>query len=113
MFAVVDLGGSQIKVEEGDCIRVNAISGEPGEKITLGNVLLIGQDDETKVGMPKVEGASVEASILDHGKAKKIRVFKMKRRKGFRRHNGHRQPFTELKIDKISASSKSRGDHGA
>jgi large subunit ribosomal protein L21 len=103
MFAVVDLGGSQIKVEEGDRIRVNTISGEPGEKVTLENVLLIGQDGDTKIGTPRVEGASVEASILDHGKAKKIRVFRMKRRKGFRRHNGHRQPFTELQIDKISA----------
>ena len=71
--------------------------------MTLDNVLLIGQDGDTKVGTPKVEGATVEASILDHGKAKKIKVFKMKRRKGYRRHNGHRQPFTELQIEKISA----------
>ena len=103
MFAVVDLGGSQIKVEEGDRVRVNTISGEPGDKITLENVLLIDQDGDTKVGTPKVEGASVEASIVEHGKAKKVRVFKMKRRKGYRRHNGHRQPYTDLQIDKISA----------
>jgi len=103
MFAVVDLGGSQIKVEEGDRVRVNTISGEPGEKITLDNVLLIDQDGDTKVGTPKLEGASVEASIIEHGKAKKVRVFKMKRRKGYRRHNGHRQPYTDLQIDKISA----------
>ena len=69
MFAVVDLGGSQIKVEEGDRVRVNTISGEPGDKITLENVLLIDQDGDTKVGTPKVEGASVEASIVEHGKA--------------------------------------------
>ena len=103
MFAVVDLGGSQIRVEEGDRVRVNTIAGEPGDKVTLDNVLLVGQDGDTKVGTPKVEGATVEASILDHGKAKKIRVFKMKRRKGYRRTNGHRQPYTELQIDKISA----------
>jgi len=103
MFAVVDLGGSQIKVEEGDRIRVNTIPGEPGDKVTLENVLLIERDGDTKVGTPRVEGATVEASILEHGKAKKIRVFKMKRRKGYRRHNGHRQPFTELQIEKISA----------
>ena len=103
MFAVVDLGGSQIKVEEGDRVRVNTIAGEPGDKVTLDNVLLVGEAGDTKVGTPKVEGATVEASILDHGKAKKVRVFKMKRRKGYRRHNGHRQPFTELQIDKISA----------
>jgi large subunit ribosomal protein L21 len=103
MFAVVGLGGSQIKVEEGDRIRVNTIPGEPGDKVTLENVLLIERDGDTKVGTPRVEGATVEASILEHGKAKKIRVFKMKRRKGYRRHNGHRQPFTELQIEKISA----------
>lgn len=103
MFAVVDLGGSQVRVEEGDRVRVNTISGEPGDKVTLDNVLLVGQDGDTKVGTPKVEGATVEASILEHGKAKKIKVFKMKRRKGYRRTNGHRQPFTELKIEKISA----------
>lgn len=103
MFAVVDLGGSQIRVEEGDRVRVNTIAGEPGDKVTLDNVLLVGQDGDTKIGTPKVEGAAVEASILDQGKAKKIRVFKMKRRKGYRRTNGHRQPYTELQIDKISA----------
>jgi large subunit ribosomal protein L21 len=103
MFAVVDLGGSQVKVEEGDQIRVNTISGEPGEKITLENVLMVGAEGDMKIGTPRVEGASVEASILDHGKAKKIRVFKMKRRKGYRRTNGHRQPYTDIQINKISA----------
>jgi large subunit ribosomal protein L21 len=103
MFAVVDLGGSQVKVEEGDRIRVNTIPGEPGEKITLENVLMVGAEGDMKIGTPRVDGASVEASILDHGKAKKIRVFKMKRRKGYRRTNGHRQPYTEIQINKISA----------
>ena len=69
MFAVVDLGGSQIKVEEGDRIRVNTIPGEPGDKVTLEKVLLIEQDGDTKVGTPRVEGATVEASILEHVKA--------------------------------------------
>ncbi len=103
MFAVVDLGGSQVKVEEGDRIRVNTIPGEPGEKVTLENVLMVGAEGDMKIGTPRVDGASVEASILDHGKAKKIRVFKMKRRKGYRRTNGHRQPYTEIQINKISA----------
>ena len=71
MFAVVDLGGSQVKVEEGDTIRVNTIEGEPGDKVTLEKVILIGQDGDTKIGTPRVEGASVEASIIEHGKAKK------------------------------------------
>ena len=101
MFAVVDLGGSQVKVEEGDRIRVNTLSGEPGEKVTLENVLMVGAEGDMKVGTPRVEGASVEASILDHGKAKKIRVFKMKRRKGYRVKNGHRQQFTKVLIENI------------
>jgi large subunit ribosomal protein L21 len=103
MFAVVDLGGSQVKVEEGDRIRVNTISGEPGEKVTLENVLMVGAEGDMRIGTPRVEGASVEASILDQGKAKKIRVFKMKRRKGYRRTNGHRQPYTDIQINKILA----------
>ena len=103
MFAVVDLGGSQVKVEEGDRIRVNTIPGEPGEKVTLENVLMVGAEGDMRIGTPRVEGASVEASILDQGKAKKIRVFKMKRRKGYRRTNGHRQPYTDIQINKILA----------
>ncbi len=103
MFAVVDLGGSQVKVEEGDRIRVNTISGELGEKVTLENVLMVGAEGDMRIGTPRVEGASVEASILDQGKAKKIRVFKMKRRKGYRRTNGHRQPYTDIQINKILA----------
>ena len=101
MFAVVDLGGSQVKVEEGDRIRVNTISGELGEKVTLENVLMVGAEGDMRIGTPRVEGASVEASILDHGKAKKIRVFKMKRRKGYRRTQGHRQDYTEIRVDEI------------
>ena len=102
MYAVVDVAGSQVKVQEGDRIRVSRLAAEAGEKITLDRVLLVG-GAETRVGTPQVEGAAVEASVLGHGRAAKIIVFKMKRRKGYRRKNGHRQPFTELQIDKISA----------
>jgi large subunit ribosomal protein L21 len=102
MYAVVDVAGSQYKVQEGDHIRVSRISSEAGEKLTFDNVLLIG-GEETRIGTPQVEGAAVEASVLGHGREAKVIVFKMKRRKGYRRKNGHRQGYTELQIDKISA----------
>ena len=104
MYAVVEIGGSQLKVAQGDRIRVNRMQGEVGEKITLERVLLLAGEGEPRVGAPVVDGASVEASILAHGKAKKVIVFKMKRRKDYRRRNGHRQPFTELKIESITAN---------
>jgi len=102
MYAVVDVAGSQYKVQEGDRIRVSHLGSEAGEKLTFDNILLIG-GEETRIGAPKVEGAAVEASVLGHGRADKIIVFKKKRRKGYRRKNGHRQSYTELQIDKISA----------
>lgn len=105
MYAVVDVAGSQIKVEEGDRIRVSRLGAEAGAKLTFDRVLIVGGNGEPRVGAPQVEGASVEASVLGHGRAKKVVIFKMKRRKGYRRKNGHRQPYTEIQIDKISAQS--------
>ena len=102
MYAVVDIAGSQYKVQEGDNIRVARLEAEEGASVTFDRVLLVG-GDETKVGTPQVEGAAVEASGKGHGRSDKIIVFKMKRRKTYRRKNGHRQPYTELQIDKISA----------
>ncbi len=103
MYAVVQVGGRQLKVQEGDKIRVQKLEGEPGSKVTLDNVLLVSDDSGTRIGAPTVDGATVETSVLDHGRDKKVIVFKMKRRKGYRRKNGHRQPYTDLQIDKISA----------
>jgi len=103
MYAVVEVAGQQVKVQEGDRIRVSRLKAEAGESLTLDRVLLVSKDGETSVGRPQVDGASVEASVLGHGKHDKITVFKMKRRKGYRRKNGHRQPYTELRIDGISA----------
>ncbi len=102
MYAVVDIAGKQVKVEEGDRIRVPKLDAESGEKITLDRVLLVGGEGESRGGTPQVEGAAVEAQVLGHGRDRKVIVFKMKRRKGYRRKNGHRQPFTELQVDKIA-----------
>lgn len=102
MYAIVKIGGHQYKVAEDQTIYVNRISSDD-EKITLDEVLLV-KDAEGKVtvGKPTVEGAKVEAKIVEHLKADKVMVFKKKRRKGYRVKNGHRQPITQLQIEKIS-----------
>ena len=102
MYAVVKIGGHQYKVAENDTIYVNRINSED-DSITLDEVLLV-KDDKggVNVGKPTVEGAKVEAKIVDHLKADKVIVFKKKRRKGYRVKNGHRQPITRLQIEKIS-----------
>lgn len=102
MYAVVKIGGHQYKVAENDTIYVNRINSED-DSITLDEVLLV-KDDKggVKVGKPTIEGAKVEAKIVDHLKADKVIVFKKKRRKGYRVKNGHRQPITRLQIEKIS-----------
>ncbi len=103
MYAVVDIAGSQYKVQAGDNIRVARLDAEEGASLTLPHVLLVGDSDEIKVGTPQVEGAAVEALVTGHGRADKITIFKMKRRKTYRRKNGHRQSYTELQIEKIVA----------
>lgn len=102
MFAVVDIAGFQEKVEEGMKLRVPTLSEKEGATVTFENVLLLVKSDtDVAVGMPLVDGASVEAKVLGHGKSDKIRVFKMKRRKRYRRDGGHRQGFTEIEVTKI------------
>ncbi len=113
MYAVVEVAGSQVKVQEGDRIRVSRLGSQAGDKIDLDRILLVSEDGQARVGTPWVEGASVQASVLKHGLGDKVIVFKMKRRKGYRRRNGHRQPFTELQIDGISVDPSSEGQKEA
>ncbi|MBO8158713.1 50S ribosomal protein L21 [Thermosyntropha sp.] len=102
MYAVIKTGGKQYKVSEGDIVKVEKLPAEPGEKVTLEEVLLINDENGTiKVGKPVIEGAKVIAEVLEQGKGKKIYVMKYKRRKNYRRKQGHRQPFTKIKIEKI------------
>ena len=103
MYAVIRIGSHQFQVEEGATVRVPRLDADEGAKQTLTDVLLVRGDAATHVGTPTVEGASVEATVVGHGKADKIIVFKMKRRKNYRRRNGHRQQYTDLKIDGILA----------
>ena len=102
MYAVVQTGGKQYKVSVGDQLKVEKLSGTAGEVIELPCVLAVVEGEAVKVGSPVVEGASVKVEVMGHGRDKKIRVFKMKRRKKYRRTQGHRQAFTQLKVTEIS-----------
>jgi len=101
MYAIIKTGGKQYRVAEGDTLRVEKLNVE-GDEVTFDQVLLVG-GDEVKIGAPLVEGAKVSASILRQGRAKKIIVFKKKRRKGYHKKQGHRQSYTEVKITGINA----------
>ncbi|MBC8391511.1 MAG: 50S ribosomal protein L21 [Deltaproteobacteria bacterium] len=101
MYAVVSTGGKQYRVQEGDILRVEKIPGEVGTPIMFENVLLYSDGEKMSIGQPVLENISVNGHIVEQGKAKKIIVFKYKRRKRFRRKQGHRQQFTAVKIDKI------------
>ena len=102
MYAVIATGGKQYKVSEGDVIRVEKLGVEADEKVTFDQVLLV-SDQDVKVGDPTVAGASVEATVLGNGRAKKVIVYKYKRKTGYHKKNGHRQAYTEVKIEKINA----------
>ena len=102
MYAVIVTGGKQYKVSEGDTLFIEKLTAEEGDAVTFDQILMIGDGDKVTVGAPQVEGATVEAKVLKNGKAKKIYVFKMKRKKNYRRKKGHRQPFTKIEITKIN-----------
>jgi large subunit ribosomal protein L21 len=103
MYAVVSTGGKQYKVQKGETLRIEKIPGEVGGKVTLDKVLLVADGENIRVGRPMIEKAAVQASIVEQDKAKKILVFKYKRRKRYRRKAGHRQPYTAIRIDGIEA----------
>jgi large subunit ribosomal protein L21 len=103
MYAVVRTGGKQVRVTPGYAVRVEKLPGAVGESIELDQVLLVGGEGETRVGTPLVEGVKVVGTITDQGRGPKIIVFKMKRRKGYRRKMGHRQDYTEIRVDSIDA----------
>jgi large subunit ribosomal protein L21 len=102
MYAIIATGGKQYKVSEGDIITIEKLGVEAGEKVTFDQVLVVGGDD-LKVGDPTVAGATVEASVVENGKAKKVIVYKYKRKTGYHKKNGHRQQYTAVKIEKINA----------
>ena len=100
MYAVILTGGTQYKVSEGDVIRVEKLDVAEGDKVTFDQVLVL-NDGAMKIGTPVVEGAKVSATVTKNGKAKKVIVYRYKRKSGYHKKNGHRQLFTEVKIDSI------------
>lgn len=102
MYAVIETGGKQYRVQEGDTIFIERVAGNEGESLSFDKVLLVSNGEDIKVGKPYVEGVSVEGNIVEQGKAKKVVVFKFKRKKDYRKKQGHRQPYTKVKIEKIN-----------
>ncbi|MGD8834160.1 MAG: 50S ribosomal protein L21 [Desulfobacteraceae bacterium] len=103
MYAVVATGGKQYKVQPGEILRIEKLAGEVGSEVAFDQVLMLSDGENVSIGQPVVQGASVRGHIVEQGKSKKIIVFKYKRRKRYRRKQGHRQPFTAVKIDAIEA----------
>lgn len=102
MYAIIQTGGKQVKVEEGQAIYIEKLNAEAGDKVTFDQVLLVG-GDETTVGVPFVEGATVEGTVEKQGKNKKVVTYRYRRRKNSHRKQGHRQPYTKVVIDSINA----------
>ena len=103
MYAVIKTGGKQYRVVAGEKLKVEQIPADVGSEITIDQVFMVGEGDAVKIGTPVVAGASVKATVVSHGRHDKIKIFKMRRRKHYQKHQGHRQNYTELRIEAISA----------
>ena len=103
MYAIIETGGKQYKVQEGDVITVEKLGLEAGAEHTFENVLALEKDGELSIGTPTVAGVKIQASVVEEGKHKKVIIYKYKSKKGFHKKKGHRQPFTKLKIESIKA----------
>ena len=109
MYAIVEISGKQYKVQEGDIVFVDRLENlEEGSKVTFDKVLLISDDKKVTVGQDTVKGAKVEATVVGHGKGKKVIVFKYKAKKNYRRTQGHRQPYTKVQIEKIATTTRAK-----
>ena len=103
MYAVIKTGGKQYKVAAGDTLKVEKLIGDVGAKVVLDKVLMIADGDNTTIGAPIIAGAKVNATVVSHGRGDKVMIFKFRRRKHYRKTQGHRQSFTEIQIDAIAA----------
>ena len=101
MYAVIKTGGKQYKVAPGEKLKVEQIPADVGAEVILDQVLLIGEGESVQLGQPIVAGATVKATVVAHGRHAKVKIFKMRRRKHYQKHQGHRQNYTELKIESI------------
>ncbi|HEU0186492.1 MAG TPA: 50S ribosomal protein L21 [Gallionellaceae bacterium] len=103
MYAVIKTGGKQYRVTQGDTLKIETVAGDVGSAIVLDKVLMVGNGDKVTVGKPMLAGATVKATIVANGRHDKVNIFKMRRRKHYQKHQGHRQNYTEIRIDGISA----------
>jgi large subunit ribosomal protein L21 len=103
MYAVIKSGGKQYRVESGAQVRVESLAADVGAAVAFEEVLLVGNGDQVKVGAPLISGAKVKATVVSHGRGDKVKIFKMRRRKHFQKHQGHRQNYTEVRIDEITS----------
>jgi large subunit ribosomal protein L21 len=103
VYAIIRTGGKQYRVEPGDVVRLEHLEAEIGASVTLDDVLLVGGEDDVRVGAPRLENAAVVGTVVEQGRDRKIRVFKHKRRKHYRRTRGHRQSYTAVKIERVEA----------
>jgi large subunit ribosomal protein L21 len=101
MYAVIKSGGKQYRVESGKPVRVEALAADVGAAVSFDEVLLVGAGESVKVGAPLVSGAKVKGTVLAHGRGEKVKIFKMRRRKHYQKSQGHRQNYTEVRIDDI------------
>lgn len=101
MQAVIQTGGKQYRVKPGDAVRVESLRAEVGASISFDQVLMVGDGDAARVGVPFVAGARVNATVLAHGRGDKVRIFKLRRRKHYQKTQGHRQAYTEVRIDEV------------
>ena len=101
MYAVIKTGGKQFKVSPGEKLKVETLPHDVGAEVLLDQVLMIGEGESVRVGQPNVAGAAVKATVVGHGRGDKVTIFKMRRRKHYQKHQGHRQNYTELKIESI------------
>jgi large subunit ribosomal protein L21 len=103
VYAIIRTGGKQYRVQAGDVVRVERLAAAVGASVTLDDVLLIGDEGSTRIGAPRVENASVQGTVVEQDRDAKIRIFKYKKRKHYRRTKGHRQSFTAVRIDRVQA----------
>ena len=102
MYAVIKTGGKQYRVSSGEKLKVEQLAADVGSQITIDKVLMVADGDKISIGKPLVKGATVQATVVSHGRRDKVRIFKMRRRKHFKKQQGHRQNFTEIQVDQIS-----------
>ena len=103
MYAIIRTGGKQYRVQAGDVVHVERLAADVGASVTLDDVLLIGDEGSTRIGAPRVANASVQGTVVEQDRDAKIRIFKYKKRKHYRRTKGHRQSFTAVRIDRVQA----------